>query len=199
MTNIQNRRVVNGWSRKDLAEKTGLTVGQIQTVENDGRYTWETIKALSQAFNLSYTSLGLNIPTAREMDNKLWTTFGRYIRLRDSRGGEIGLCISCGKMVHYKDADAGHYISRNYKAVKYNEKNVNLQCKRCNKHMYGNIVSYRKGLCKKISTSAVENLEKIMDAPNPLDRDLLWEMTKFYKEEVKQMEVDQSYSPKSFN
>jgi len=101
--------------------------------------------------------------------------------------------------VHYKEADAGHYISRRHKATKYDEKNVHLQCKRCNRYYNGNIINYRKKLAKKYGASVVEDLERRMDFENPLDRSTLFEMYEFYKEEVKKMEQDQSYYPLSFN
>lgn len=199
MNQIQKYRLLKGWSVRELAERSGLTQNQVRTVEKGGKYTWNTIVALSDAFGLSFSVLGLNVPSLSEMDKKLWSEFGKYIRLRDSRGGEVGLCISCGRMSHYKESDAGHYISRKHKATKYNELNVNLQCKYCNRHLKGNIIKYRINLVKKYGHLIVEDLEEKMDDQNPLDRGIMFDMTEFYKEEVRKMEADQSYQPKSFN
>lgn len=53
-------------------------------------------------------------------------------RMEDANDDGICKCISCGKLVHWKDADGGHYISRARLATKLEEKNVNAQCKSCN-------------------------------------------------------------------
>jgi hypothetical protein len=54
----------------------------------------------------------------------LWEVFSRYIRARDKDAG----CFSCGGPVQ----DAGHLISRGKSAAKYDETNVQGQCKKCN-------------------------------------------------------------------
>jgi hypothetical protein len=50
--------------------------------------------------------------------------FSLYIRERDKDKG----CISCGGPVE----QAGHMISRRKRSVKYDEQNVNGQCRNCN-------------------------------------------------------------------
>jgi hypothetical protein len=36
----------------------------------------------------------------------------KYIRLRDSDEYGMVRCISCGKRMHWKESDCGHYVSR---------------------------------------------------------------------------------------
>jgi hypothetical protein len=81
---------------------------------------------------------------------KAQTVFNAWVRERDSA------CISCGGAVDH----AGHYFSAgHYSALRFNEENVNGQCIRCNNYMHGNLIHYRKGLIKKISEKAVNELE----------------------------------------
>jgi len=67
--------------------------------------------------------------------------FSKFIRLRDSEeinGAYVGRCCTCGKWMTVYDgrwngaAHAGHCITRNREATRYDEKNVHLQCNRCN-------------------------------------------------------------------
>lgn len=64
----------------------------------------------------------------------LWTIFSEYIRKRDfvKYGGK---CVSCEKILErWQDGDPGHYLSvarGNFETL-FDEKNVHLQCKRCN-------------------------------------------------------------------
>jgi hypothetical protein len=68
----------------------------------------------------------------QEAEEKLWKWFSLFIRLRDSDKQGIGKCFTCGRLKHFREADCGHGIGRQYKATKYDERNNNLQCKFCN-------------------------------------------------------------------
>lgn len=78
---------------------------------------------------------------------KLDTLFSIFIRRRDCT--PIGKCISCGKPITFETSDAGHYINRKYMATRYDEKNVNAQCRHCNRFCEGQIQGYRRGLIEK--------------------------------------------------
>lgn len=58
--------------------------------------------------------------------------FSEYIRLRDKDAP----CITCGSYV--SDADCGHFLSRRFQSTRYDEKNANKQCAKCNRFEYGN-------------------------------------------------------------
>lgn len=81
--------------------------------------------------------------------------FNRYIRQRDE-----GLpCISCGR--HHKgQVHAGHYMATSIRPeLRFDERNVHLQCAPCNMHMHGNLIMYRIGLIDRIGLAEVEELE----------------------------------------
>ena len=90
--------------------------------------------------------------------SKLDRIFSEFIRLRDSDARGYGRCISCGRIVHWKDADAGHYVNRKHMSLRYDETNVNLQCRACNRYDEGNMIGYHHGLVKKYGEGAVELL-----------------------------------------
>src|SRR3990167_7344975 len=86
----------------------------------------------------------------------LWTVFSKYIRLRD-----CGICISCGKVKHWKDMDAGHYVPKTAGlALYFNEQNVNAQCTYCNRWMHGNLSRYAIALRRKYGQNILEELDK---------------------------------------
>lgn len=60
-------------------------------------------------------------PSRAKLEKEAWDAFSLYIRERDKDKG----CISCGGPVE----QAGHMISRRRRATKYDERNVNGQCK----------------------------------------------------------------------
>ena len=91
----------------------------------------------------------------------------RYARLRDIRVGHG--CISCGEP--YRGAyggafDAGHYRSTGSAVhLRFFLPNIRLQCVRCNRHLGGNAIEYRRGLVARIGQKAVETLESMQGEP----------------------------------
>lgn len=87
---------------------------------------------------------------------KATEVFNAYIRKRD----ENEPCISCGS---WSQRQAGHFYSGgHYPELRFNENNVNGQCLRCNLHLSGNLIEYRKNLIKKIGIEEVEKLDQIV-------------------------------------
>ena len=93
-----------------------------------------------------------------DLKTKLDRIFSEYIRLRDVNENGAGRCISCGKFVHYKNADAGHYVNRSIMSLRYDEKNVNLQCRHCNRFQEGNMIGYNHGLVEKYGDGVINYL-----------------------------------------
>jgi len=77
------------------------------------------------------------------LQTKLDRIFSQFIRLRDSKDG-LTSCITCGRMGDFKSYDCGHFISRRFQSTRYDEKNCNSQCIKCNRFEYGN--QYEHGL-----------------------------------------------------
>lgn len=96
---------------------------------------------------------------AKKKTLKYWKTkidkvFHEYIRRRDVNDHGYGKCISCDKSIHFSESDAGHFISRGAMATRWNELNVNLQCRKCNRFEYGRQFEYSL----KIGTELAEQL-----------------------------------------
>ena len=84
--------------------------------------------------------------------------FSEFIRRRDADENGYIRCISCGRIVHWKDADAGHYVNRSVNSLRYDEKNVNAQCRHCNRFLEGNGIGYNHGLVEKYGDGVIEYL-----------------------------------------
>lgn len=48
-------------------------------------------------------------------------------------------CYTCGIKKHYKELQAGHYVSRIYTNTRYYEENLRPQCYSCNVMRHGNM------------------------------------------------------------
>lgn len=88
-------------------------------------------------------------------------TFNKWIRNRDKENG----CISCGGEIH----DAGHYYSAgHYNQLRFNEDNVNGQCKKCNLFLRGNLILYTVNLEKKIGKERIDKLHFLASIKKPV-------------------------------
>ncbi len=99
--------------------------------------------------------------TRSQLKKKLDTEFSIFIRRRDSDSfSELGNCITCGKSVHWKQADNGHFITRACLPVRWDEHNAHLQCKGCNGFRGGEVLLYRRRLVGMYGEAEVERLEQ---------------------------------------
>ena len=72
----------------------------------------------------------------KNLVKKLDKVFSQYIRRRFAVN-EIAKCVTCGKQAHWKDLQAGHFMSRKHYSTRWDEINVQVQCSGCNVFRYG--------------------------------------------------------------
>lgn len=123
-----------------------------------------------------------------KLDKKLWTIFSRYIRLRDRFEGDYVKCVTCSHIGHWKTFDAGHFMSRRFKSVKFNEKNVNAQCKGCNGPKHGMQYEHGKAIDRKYGEGTAEWLSSEARKVKRYTPFELEELIKYYTKEVKRMQ-----------
>jgi hypothetical protein len=100
----------------------------------------------------------------------------RYVRQRDG-----SFCISCNKPINGK-IDCGHFFSvGNYPSVRFDLRNLNSQCIRCNQFNGGSLHEYRKYLIEKIGLDEFEDLERKAHQNRQFDIVELKEMIEEYK------------------
>ena len=100
----------------------------------------------------------------------------RYVRQTDGN-----FCISCNKEVQGK-IDAGHMFSvGNYPSVRFDLRNINSQCIRCNQYNGGSLLEYRKYLIEKIGLKEFEDLEEKAHQNRQFSIPELKEMIEEYK------------------
>ncbi len=123
---------------------------------------------------------------SRQLEKKLDLVFSKYIRLRDSSNG-VFLCCSCGERKPVSQGDAGHFINRRWRTVRWHEQNVHIQCRYCNRFNEGNAAGYALFMIKKYGQERVEYLHSISrNVAKWTDSDLDL-MIKKYKALVKEL------------
>ena len=67
-------------------------------------------------------------PSLSALENKLDRIFSEYIRRRDADQGGTVRCVTCPRLLFWRDAHAGHFIKRQHRATRWDERNVAAQC-----------------------------------------------------------------------
>lgn len=78
--------------------------------------------------------------SAKSLIKKLDGIFSKWVRLSAADEGGTVQCVTCPKLMHWTggEAQAGHFVKRQHLATRFDERNVNVQCVRCNKWLNGN-------------------------------------------------------------
>lgn len=78
--------------------------------------------------------------------------YSLYIRYRDAhfvRGEWMCLCITCPSERPVREMQNGHFVSRRILKLRYDDRNCNVQCPKCNVFNHGELYLYGISLDKK--------------------------------------------------
>lgn len=107
-------------------------------------------------------------PSLSSLRRKLDQVFSAWIRNRDTTRDGWGHCISCNA---WSRLQAGHWIKRQYLATRFDQRNVNGQCVRCNHFLHGNDGPYTLAMLKKYGHGVVDELMQRKHRTVKLTRD----------------------------
>lgn len=121
--------------------------------------------------------------TRSKLVKKLDAVFSQYVRLSASDKDGNCVCITCGKVAHWKGEgqSAGHFQSRRHYATRWDERNVAVQCAGCNVFRYGEQYKFSLYLGKKLSQELLDTSRIITKFTSAE----LEEMVEHYSEKVK--------------
>jgi hypothetical protein len=126
------------------------------------------------------TKLKEDLITVQDYMKIAQQTFNQYIRLRDKGKN----CISCG--LKPKKENAGHFYSAGtHTAVRFDERNVFLQCEHCNSYLSGNLLNYRENLLVNLGIEEFERLSADAMQTRKYTREELKEVINNYKLKIK--------------
>jgi ribosomal protein L37E len=127
---------------------------------------------------------GLKSNSVSVLKRSLWSTFSKYIRLRDSDDYGYCHCITSGKPLFWKEAQAGHFLSRRYNNTLYHEQNVHAQSAYDNLHLSGNQYIYGKRVDEIYGAGTADKLLTLSRQEKKFTIEELQEMIVHYKKEV---------------
>lgn len=123
-------------------------------------------------------------PRLKAID-RVQTLANRYARLRDVKEEDgMAYCISCMDYLPYSELDGGHFIPKTSSDIRFDERNINAQCIKCNRFMGGNVRHYLKGMLRKYGQEVVDELESREHLSKKWTLAELLDLEIYYKEKI---------------
>lgn len=119
------------------------------------------------------------------MCDSLQVLANRYARERDCFGQDGANCISCGHWFSFEELDGGHYVpaTSTHAALRFDERNINAQCHKCNRFLHANLRGYFRGLEEKLGRDGLDDLEAA-DGPKTWTKEEIDELKRYYKQKL---------------
>ena len=144
---------------------------------------------------------------AKSQKKRTWEGCSEYIRLRDAirynttlpeedRDYTVGPCCTCGIVKKWRYMDPGHFIpkgSGGHSGVYFDERNIHLQCKRCNAFFQGRPLEYGDFMLKKYGKKVIDEL-RFLNKNNSYKGKLIG-LELYYKTEYKRMCAEHGMKP----
>ena len=128
-------------------------------------------------------------PTLSQLEKKLDRIFSEFIRREDADEGGTNQCVTCGKYEFWKDLDAGHFVKRQHRSVRWDERNVHPQCTRCNHFMGGRQDDMALYIVRLYGKDCLTELMQLKYQTKKHTRVELEEMIDKYKKKVEELNV----------
>ena len=114
--------------------------------------------------------------------------FSLYIRLRAADDFGNVQCFTCGKQSHYKKGmQCGHFQSRKHYTTRWDEKNCQVQCVKCNMFNQGEQFQFSLQLDVKYGAGTSEDLQQLAHKTIKFIRSDYLENISYYKLLVKNL------------
>lgn len=113
-----------------------------------------------------------------------------YIRMKYSDHAGNVKCVSCGKVVPWKESDCGHFVPKSRgAAIRWVEENCHPECQGCNRFSHSHLIGYTLYMVDTYGREKIEELEQqARQVLSPTQkRQLAEEAYEYYKEAVKNL------------
>ena len=136
--------------------------------------------------------MGVKKPVSK-LKKELDKWFSLYIRLRDATDMGVVQCFTCGKIAHYKSGmQCGHFQSRRHNATRWDNKNCQVQCVKCNMFEQGEQYKFGMYLDAKYGLGTSEELEILSKQPFKISRIDYVNYISYYKDIVNKIKKEKS-------
>lgn len=94
----------------------------------------------------------------RSLIKKADRLFSEVVRRHFATDSGYCCCVTCGVMKQWKEMDAGHFVARDFEAVRFDKRNVHPQCRQCNRFRSGMGAQYARHILQHYGQEVFEEL-----------------------------------------
>lgn len=132
--------------------------------------------------------------TISSLSKKADKLVSEYIRKRDAILTTWWLdyikCITCWQVKEYKLFDAWHFISRSNRSTRWQEQNINAQCKVCNCWGWWRQYEHGKAIDKKYWEWTADTLIKLWNQTQKVTIQFLENILEEYQEKLNNLKLN---------
>jgi hypothetical protein len=118
---------------------------------------------------------------------KLDEFFSLFIRMRASDESGYAECFTCGVTKRWREGDAGHFMGRGAMNTRWDETNVQFQCKKCNIFRNGEQYLFSVNLNKEYGEGTSDTLLRYSKQSRKYGVVELSELKESYKDKVEEL------------
>lgn len=96
----------------------------------------------------------------QKLKKDAWRWFSLYVRLKETERDGYGTCTTCGKRLHYKKLQAGHFVPGRTSLILFDERGVHIQCSGCNIWGSGKPAEYYAYMLKNYGQKVINEIYK---------------------------------------
>lgn len=123
------------------------------------------------------------------LEKKLDRVLSVYIRRKDADVGGTVRCCTCPKLMHWSESHCGHWIKRQHRSVRWDERNLGVQCPRCNVFMGGCQDEFAQHIVAQYGLSVFNELLALKHKPYKVVRGDLERLIAHYTAQVKALDL----------
>ena len=127
------------------------------------------------------------LKTISKLKKELDKWFSLFIRLRWATNEGLCQCVTCGKVGHYKEMQNSQFQSRRHHSTRWNEKNCQVGCVKCNVFNYGEQYKFSLYLEGRYGEGTAKELEYLAKQIIKISRSDYEENISYYKDLVKKL------------
>lgn len=108
----------------------------------------------------------------------------QLVRKMYKTGNNFIKCFTCGKILHFNEAECGHFIPRRHLKTRWLLDNLRPQCNNCNSKLHGNLEIFEEKL-EKNSPGIIEKLKNLANETTHISDIDIVELIEEYKTLIK--------------
>lgn len=116
-----------------------------------------------------------------KLKKRAWVEFSIYIRTRDANEEGMVQCCTCDSVKHWKQMQAGHFISGRLNSNLFDERGCHAQCSKCNVIRGGNGPKYYQFMREAYGEDVINELLRQNDQTHkwlPGELESIWQKYK---------------------